>query len=56
MKRRVFISHLLWDGRILLRSGSCHDSHRNPKAGPKQPVPRHTEIEYDVARHIRKYL
>ena len=40
----------------MLRPGSRHDLYANPKTGQKQPVPRHTEIDNALARHIRKYL
>jgi mRNA interferase HicA len=56
MKRREFIRQLVQDGCVLLRSGSRHDIYFNPKTGQKQPVPRHAEIENNLARHIRKYL
>jgi hypothetical protein len=28
----------------------------NPANGKKQPVPRHKEIDDDLAKHIKKYL
>lgn len=40
----------------MLRPGSRHDVYVNPKTGQKQTVPRHTEIDNALARHIRKYL
>ena len=56
MKRRELIRSLERDGCILLRPGSRHDIYYNPKTGLRQPVPRHTEIDNALARHIRKYL
>lgn len=56
MKRKEFVRQLLREGCILLRPGSRHDVYINPKTGQKQPVPRHTEIDNTLARHIRKYL
>jgi mRNA interferase HicA len=56
MKRRQFARQLLKDGCILLRPGAKHDIYLNPNTGKKQPVPRHTEIENALAKHIRKYL
>jgi mRNA interferase HicA len=56
MKRKEFIRQLVHDGCVLLRSGSRHDIWLNPRTGQKQPVPRHSEIENDLAKHIRKYL
>ncbi len=56
MKRREFVHELLRDGCLLLRTGAKHDIYLNPRTGQKQPVPRHTEIENALAKHIRKYL
>jgi len=56
MKRKAFIRQLERGGCVLLRHGSRHDIYVNPKTGRRQPVPRHAEIENEVARHIRKFL
>jgi predicted RNA binding protein YcfA (HicA-like mRNA interferase family) len=56
MKRKEFIRQLIRDGCVLLRSGSRHDIYLNLRTGQKQTVPRHTEIEHRLARHIRTYL
>lgn len=54
MKRKAFVRQLKKDGCVLLRSGAKHDIYLNPKLGLKQPVPRHTEIDNVLAKHIRK--
>ncbi|MCK4224125.1 MAG: type II toxin-antitoxin system HicA family toxin [candidate division Zixibacteria bacterium] len=56
MKRKEFIRQLKKDGCILLRAGARHDIYMNPSTEKKQPVPRHTEIDNSLAKHIRKYL
>ena len=56
MKRKALIKKLVHEGCILLRPGSRHDIYINPKTGQKQPVPRHTEIDNALAKHIKKYL
>ncbi|MFQ5681261.1 MAG: type II toxin-antitoxin system HicA family toxin [Candidatus Omnitrophota bacterium] len=56
MKRKEFIRGLIKDRCILLRSGARHDIYINISTGKKQPVPRHTELDNRLARHIRKYL
>jgi len=56
MKRKQFVRQLKKDGCVLLRSGARHDIYINPATGKKQPVPRHTEIDNNLAKHIRKYL
>ena len=56
MKRKEFIRQLKKEGCTLLRKGANHDIYFNPANGNKQPVPRHTEIDNHLVKHIRKYL
>ena len=56
MKRKEFIKELQKAGCILLHPGARHDIYLNPRNGLKQPVPRHSELDDTLARHIRKYL
>jgi mRNA interferase HicA len=56
MNRKKFVKELLHDGCKLLRSGARHDIYVNPQTGQKQPVPRHSEIDNALAKHIRKFL
>jgi hypothetical protein len=41
---------------LLLRHGQRHDLYLNPETGKKEPVPRHSEIDENLARHILKIL
>jgi predicted RNA binding protein YcfA (HicA-like mRNA interferase family) len=56
MKRKDLIKQLTKAGCVLLRHGSRHDIYLNPQNGQKQPVPRHNEVDEQLARHIKKYL
>jgi mRNA interferase HicA len=56
VKRKQFVRLLVKDGCVLLRSGARHDIYLNPGTGLKQPVPRHTELDNVLAKHIRKCL
>lgn len=56
MKRRDLLRRLQREGCVLLRSGGGHDVYVNPRTGGKQPVPRHSEIDEHLARHILRYL
>lgn len=56
MKRRDLIRQLEQRGCTLARHGSRHDVYFNPATGLKQPVPRHSEIDDALAKHIKKYL
>lgn len=56
MKRQELISRLTAAGCIFVRHGARHDLYRNPATGRQQPVPRHAEIDDNLARHILKFL
>ena len=56
MKRSEFIRQLTREGCLLDWHGARHDIYLNPATGQKQPVPRHTEIDDALAKHIKKYL
>jgi len=56
MKRKELLKRILSVGCVLARHGSRHDLYKNPKTGKIQPVPRHGEIDEDLARHIIKEL
>jgi len=56
VKRTDLIRRLLAAGCVLVRHGGRHDIYRNPASGKVQPVPRHTEIDDVLARHILRQL
>jgi len=56
MKRKELIKYLESKGCHLLRHGGRHDIYINPGNSLKQPVPRHSEIDDNLAKHIKKYL
>ena len=56
MKRKDLIKRLTDKGCILERHGSQHDLYKNPATGKKQPIPRHNEIDENLAKHIIKEL
>jgi len=56
MKRRALIKKLSAKGCVLIRHGARHDWYMNPKTNMSQPVPRHTEINNYLAKHILKML
>ncbi len=56
MKRKDLIKQLTKAGCVLLRHGSRHDIYLNPSNGQKQPVPRHSEVDEKLAKHIKKFL
>ena len=56
MKRRDLIKQLEQMGCVLIRHGANHDWYQNPETKVSQPVPRHKEINENLAKHILKML
>jgi len=56
MKRRDLIADLERMGCILLRNGAKHDIYHHPKSGKSEPVPRHREVNENLAKKILKSL
>jgi predicted RNA binding protein YcfA (HicA-like mRNA interferase family) len=56
VKRRALVRHLQAHGCELLREGANHSIFINRAAGKTSTVPRHTEINDDLARKICKDL
>jgi mRNA interferase HicA len=56
MKRRDLIKKLEELGCVLVRHGAKHDWYTNQKTKQSQPVPRHNEINENLAKSIIKKL
>jgi predicted RNA binding protein YcfA (HicA-like mRNA interferase family) len=56
VKRRDLIKKIEGMGCIFIRHGGRHDWYQNPVTKISQPVPRHSEINENLARHIIKLL
>ena len=56
MKRRALVRHLEEHGCELLREGANHSIFVNRIAGKSSAVPRHSEINEDLAKKICKDL
>ncbi len=56
MRRNELTEHPESKGCYLLRHGSRHNIYLNPSNRMKQPVPRHSEVDDRLVRHIKKYL
>jgi predicted RNA binding protein YcfA (HicA-like mRNA interferase family) len=54
VKRTELIRKLTDAGCVLLRHGGRHDVYLNPPSGQKQPIPRHSDIDEHLARHIKR--
>ena len=56
MKRRDLLKALDELGCVLVRNGGRHDWYTNPGSKQSQPVPRHNEINENLAKSIIKKL
>ena len=56
MKRKDLIRKLEEMGCIFIRHGGNHDWYQNPRTKLAQPVPRHNEVNENLAKHIIKML
>ena len=56
MKRRALLKELDKMGCVFIRHGGKHDWYQNPNTKISQPVPRHREINDNLAKHIKKML
>ena len=56
MKRKDLVRQLEEMGCIFIRHGRRHDWYQNPRTKVAHPVPRHNEINDNLAKHIIKML
>lgn len=56
MKRNDLIKHLLRQGCVFIREGAKHSVFLNPVMQKLSTVPRHNEIDNDLAKKICKDL
>ena len=56
MKREKLLEQAHKFGAIFVRHGRKHDIYRNPGTGIIEQIPRHSDIEENLARNIIKNL
>ena len=56
MKRVDLIRAVEELGCVLIRHGGKHDWYQNPATGVSQPIPRHREINENLAKSIMRRL
>jgi mRNA interferase HicA len=56
MKRMALLKHLREQSCVFIREGGNHSWWGNPKQNRRSSVPRHTEINDNLARKICKDL
>lgn len=56
MKRRLLVKKIEAKGCVLSRHGVRHDWYINPETNISQPIPRYSDINENLAKHILKML
>jgi mRNA interferase HicA len=56
VKRKDLIKQLEEMGCVFIRHGGKHDWFQNPRTKVAQPIPRHNEINENLAKHVIKML
>lgn len=56
MKRKDLIRQLEAIGCVLIRHGGKPDWYQNPATNISQPIPRYTEINEHLAKHMLRML
>jgi len=56
MNRKDLVRQLEDMGCVLIRHGRRHDWYQNPRTRVAQPVPRHNEINDNLAKQIIRML
>jgi mRNA interferase HicA len=56
MKRKHLIRKMEEMGCVFIRHGGNHDWYQNPRTKVAQPIPRHSEINENLSKHIIKML
>jgi len=52
MKRTALLRRIKTCGCIFVKHGKKHDVYKNPRTGIEERVPRHSDINENLAKHI----
>jgi hypothetical protein len=56
MKRNALLKKLSAYGCIFIKHGKKHDVYKNPRTGVEERIPRHSDINENLAKEIIKNL
>jgi predicted RNA binding protein YcfA (HicA-like mRNA interferase family) len=56
MKRNLLLKEIHKRGAVFVRHGKKHDIYENPKTGIIEQIPRHSDIEENLAKNIIKHF
>jgi hypothetical protein len=52
MKRTALLKRIKSYGCVFVKHGKKHDVYKNPRTGVEERVPRHSDINENLANHI----
>jgi mRNA interferase HicA len=52
MKKGELLRRLKVQGCVFIKHGKKHDVYKNPRTGIEERIPRHNEINENLAKHI----
>jgi hypothetical protein len=52
MKRTALLKRIKSYGCVFVKHGKKHDVYKNPRTGIEERVPRHSDINENLANHI----
>jgi predicted RNA binding protein YcfA (HicA-like mRNA interferase family) len=56
MKKGALLKRLKSMGCVFVKHGKKHDVYKNPRTGVEERVPRHSDINENLANHILRTL
>jgi len=56
VKRNLLLKEIRRRGAVFVRHCKRHDIYENPKTGIVEQIPRHSDVEENLARNIIKNL
>jgi len=56
MKRGALLKKIKALGCVFVKHGKKHDVYKNPRTGFEERIPRHTDINENLAKHIIRNL
>ena len=56
MKRGALLKRIKAQGCVFIKHGKKHDVYKNPRTGIEERIPRHTDINENLAWHIIRNL
>ena len=56
MKKGLLLKKIKAQGCVFIKHGKKHDVYKNPRTGAEERIPRHNDINENLANHIIENL